>query len=573
MRVRAVAVGTERSNAIGSVELQCTPQGLVIVYLGVGTFSEGYAPGALTQGTRVLVPWSSVQSARSEGDQVFLAVDRELTPHDRLCLTHFSSGDHAPLPASRERTMLWLAVGAAAIVTTLVSALTLPRIAPRLGAGLATLVGATAAAVILVLGFLSERRVLLRGLEERPTREAFVAELSHFLPALVRLPQAPEPKPKPSPLPDLAGFMPRTTAALAIALTAGLLGLALTGKTLLFPSESRVASVPADPQRAPEPMLEVQAPAAAAPTQTPKAAPKAETPPPTPAAGDSAMSRGGRCSCARADSVLWSKPIPQLSFLVFDRKNTSGPSQKRMSIEVAAINDGDQDLRELSMRIAFTQPIAPGSTELDAVAHRAVYFEGPLTPGQAIKWNVEARGTDVRIEAPQSGDIGPGGDGAAPLNKLTALLDANHRPVRLHGAMMLAYLGDPKAREAALKLKEALRDEEGPFLDRIIRALADLRACEFSVSGSGNTRQVQACIFNAGNAARDKIGVKLRGLAGPVNISEPTAEPPQIVSEATWNLTGSLEAQEGARVRAAVALEGQAPGEFELLVDREDLLP
>jgi hypothetical protein len=49
MRVRAVAAASERSNAVGSVELECTPHGLVIVYLGLGSFSEGYTPGALTR--------------------------------------------------------------------------------------------------------------------------------------------------------------------------------------------------------------------------------------------------------------------------------------------------------------------------------------------------------------------------------------------------------------------------------------------------------------------------------------------------------------------------------------------
>ena len=56
MKVRAVAVGTERSNAIGTVELECSPHGLSVVYLEVGSFTVGYAPGAFTVGTHVLVP-------------------------------------------------------------------------------------------------------------------------------------------------------------------------------------------------------------------------------------------------------------------------------------------------------------------------------------------------------------------------------------------------------------------------------------------------------------------------------------------------------------------------------------
>ncbi len=579
MRVRAVAIGTERSNAIGSVELECTPPGLVVVYLGVGTFSEGYAPGALTQGTRVLVPWSEVLEARVEGPQVFLSVTPALTPHHKLCLTNFSSGDLPPLTANRQRAILWVGVVAAALVTTLLLALTLPRVAPRAGAGVTVGVGALAAVVILVLGFLSERRVLFRGLDDGPSRDAFASELSHYLPTLVRLPRAPEPRPRPPVLPDLSGLMPRTTAAVAIALTAGLLGLALTGKSLLFPAQDRQAQRSMEEDERPMgPMLEPQAPAvapAAAPAPKPAAvAKKAEPPAPAPAAGDSNASRGGRCSCARADSVLWRKPLPKLSILVFDRKLMTGPTRKRLGLNVAVVNNSEEDLREVAMRIGFTEPVAPGSKERDAVSHEAVYFEGPLKPGKAIKWNIESRGSDIRIEeAPAPGDIGPGGDGAASLNKLADLLNANHRPVRLHGAMMLAYLGDKRAREAALKLKEALREDEAPVLDRIIRALADLRACEFSVTGKRRTRQVQACIFNAGKNARDNIGMRLRGLDGPVSTLELTRAPPQIVSEATWSLPGALEAQEGTRVRATLVLDSDEPAEFELVVDREDLLP
>ncbi len=99
MKVRATAVAAERANAIGSVELECTPHGLSVAYLGVGAFSEGYAPGALTMGTRITVPWAKVQEARVEGDQLFFAFDPELTPHHRMVLTAFSTGDYRKLAA------------------------------------------------------------------------------------------------------------------------------------------------------------------------------------------------------------------------------------------------------------------------------------------------------------------------------------------------------------------------------------------------------------------------------------------------------------------------------------------
>ena len=95
MKVRATAVAEGRANAIGTVELECTPHGLAVAYLGVGSFQQDYAPAALTMGTLVTVPWSKVEAARVEGDQMFLGIDPELTPHSRMVLTHFTTGDHA----------------------------------------------------------------------------------------------------------------------------------------------------------------------------------------------------------------------------------------------------------------------------------------------------------------------------------------------------------------------------------------------------------------------------------------------------------------------------------------------
>lgn len=581
MLVRAIAVGTEHSNAIGVVELDCAPHGLVIVYLGVGAFSEGYAPGALTHGTKVLVPWPAVLEARVEGDRVLLAIDPSLTPHHRLCLTKFSSGALVhPQQAQRQRFILWSAALGTALVGVLIAVLTVPRIAPHTSASATLMLALLTAAVVLAAGLLAERQLVSRPADETSARDGFAAELGGFLPQLVRLPQAPERRAKPSALPDLAGLLPRTTAAVVITLAAGLLGVLLTGRALLFPSSAKQPVAQQDDARQLGPMLEPGA-AVADPERTPAAAPAspaaatAEPAPAEPAATTGAsVALGGHCTCARADSPLWRTPLPKLSVLVFDRKLLRGPNRTRLTVEVAAVNNGEGEVRDLAMRVAFVEQDPPPSKRRTAVSHRAVFFEGPLGPGQAIKWTVEARGEDVDIEAPALGDLGAGGDGAAPTNRIAELLRANHRPVRLHGAMMLAYLGDPRAKEAALELKEALRDDESAFLERVLRALADVRACEVRLSGTGPARQLEACVFNSGNEPREGLGMKLRVLSGPVSILEPTRDPPLVEREAKWSLPGSLGAQQGVRVRARVEL-GSTEGDavIELVVDREDLLP
>src|SRR5438477_12193898 len=105
MRTRAIAVPSDRSNAVGQVELECTPLGLLIVHHGVGSFQDGYAPAALTTGTRIVVPWPSVREASFEGDRLLLTVDEALTPHNRLLLAGFSTGD-PPDPHERRKRRL-----------------------------------------------------------------------------------------------------------------------------------------------------------------------------------------------------------------------------------------------------------------------------------------------------------------------------------------------------------------------------------------------------------------------------------------------------------------------------------
>jgi hypothetical protein len=139
--------------------------------------------------------------------------------------------------------------------------------------------------------------------------------------------------------------------------------------------------------------------------------------------------------------------------------------------------------------------------------------------------------------------------------------------------MMLAYLGDPRAREATLKLKEALREEEAPYLDRVLRAISELRACNLSVSDSGPRRTLEACVFNASNEPRKDLGIKLRGLEGEVTHADAVSDPPTAIVEKSFSVPGELEPQSGVRVRAELDLDGTDPRAFEIFADRRDLLP
>lgn len=580
MKVRAIALGEQRSNAIGTVELECTPYGLVIAYLGVGSFSEGYAPGALTRGTLVTVPYTAIRQARFEGERLLLEIDPDLTPHYKLVLGGFtiSDGTHRH-ELYRQRLVLRTGAFGFALVCALVAALAVPHLSPTSSATLAIGIAVIVAATVLGLGFFIDRKLVSGELTGEAAQNALVHDLRPYLPELVRL-DRPAPKPPQAlPLPDFQGFLPRTTAAIVITLTAGGLAAVLVSKWMLDAPE-RVARADrsyADtedyeaeplPAAAPVAQLDPGALAAPEPTDTPPAVAAPPTPTAdTPSAGD--VVRTGQCQCARAASLLWQQAVPKLSVLVLSTKLRQNGRRKHLELDIAVVNNSSQSLEDVTLRVNFFERDPPPSNQRHFSRHRVLFFEGPLEPGQAIKWSTEARGIEFELENPVEGDIGPGGDGAAPADAFAELLNANHRPVRLHGAMMLAYLGDARAKEGALKLQDALRDEEASYLRRVLDAMQPVRTCEVEVSGAGSTRTVKACVFNASDQKQEQLMVKLNALDAGFNLAHPVGSPPAILGERAWNVPGAIPPGQGARVQTTVnlsELKGDGAKAFEVLV-------
>src|SRR5262245_863331 len=234
MKVRAVAIASDRSNAIGTVELECTPHGLVLVHLGVGAFSEDYAPAALTSGTRVLVPWSAVDEATIEGERVFLAFDAGLSPHNRLLLANFSGGRGAePEAIRRQRWLVRAATLIAAAVTGLASATLAGRFTDSAGpvAGVGIAVGGAVA--VLMVGLLADRIVAYGGVPPDAVQDAFFRGLgSCFAPLAHPNRPAPE-KTRPPTIADFQKMLPRTTFTVVLTLTATSLAAVLVGQWTL----------------------------------------------------------------------------------------------------------------------------------------------------------------------------------------------------------------------------------------------------------------------------------------------------------------------------------------------------
>lgn len=587
MKVRALAVGDERSNAIGSVELECTPFGLVIAYLGVGAFSEGYAPGALTHGTLVSIPYPDIKTARFEGPRLYLELSPTTTPHHKLVLTGFSVGDGTHRhELYRQRVILRASAFAFALVTALVAALLVPRVSPGASALLALAIAAIGATAVLAIGFFVDRKLITGQLEGEAAQDALAAELRVYVPNLVRLDRPPPKPPKALPLPDFQGFLPRTTAAIAITLTAGGLAAVLVANWMVRSPERRQAQLDSsvagegeeEPVTSTPEAISLEAPAAANPAppaapppsptlpaaQVPSSSPSASAPEP--------LRRGGNCSCERASSALWERSIPKLSVLVLSTRLRQDGRRKRLELDIAVVNNSGSDMNDVTLRVNFYERDPGPGGRRHFSRHRVLFFEGPLAPGQAIKWSTDARGVEFELENPVEGDIGPGGDEAAPADAFAELLNANHRPVRMHAAMMLAYLGDPRARDAALKLQDALREEEAPYLRRVLDAVDTLWPCEVEITENGPLRRVSSCIYNASSQKRDQLIVKVNALESEVSLAHPVGAPPAILGESVWSVPGPLEPQQGARVELDLDLakiKADTAQAFEFLVGRQ----
>ncbi|HEX3596962.1 MAG TPA: hypothetical protein VHU80_17755, partial [Polyangiaceae bacterium] len=323
--------------------------------------------------------------------------------------------------------------------------------------------------------------------------------------------------------------------------------------------------------------------AATATAATAAVGPAAPAPEPTtvnlgraaaPAITDSVTLSGG-CTCKRADSLLWQDGLPRLSTVLIERHTKAHGSHPHLELEVGVVNNWDESLPEVSLLVRFYERETPPSTKRTSTFDRPLYFAGPLAPGQAIKWHVEARGNDFEVTGAASPMLDPTGADAAPTAVVGELLKAIHRPIRLHGAMLLAYLGDPRAKEGALGLREALREEEAPYIDRLLWTQSEVRTCQVTVAPGAGARAVRACVFNSGAEPREHLALKVRALDKSFRYDTPVEPPPLVVTEHVWKLNGQLGPGQGALASVVLSTEnpdGIAPKAFEAYADREDLV-
>ncbi|MBM4364101.1 MAG: hypothetical protein FJ104_15580, partial [Deltaproteobacteria bacterium] len=237
-----------------------------------------------------------------------------------------------------------------------------------------------------------------------------------------------------------------------------------------------------------------------------------------------------------------------------------------LELELAVVNNWERPLPEVSLLVTFFAADPPPSGRRTRTTDRTLFFEGPLLPGQAIKWHVAGRGSDFEVEVPAQAPLEAAGSDAAPTALAAELLRAHHRPVRLHGAMLLAYLGDPRGREGAIALRDALRDDEAPYLDRLLRATTPLRVCALRESGAPPRRGLDACVHNAGTEPLGGVSLIARALDAPFRYDTPVEPPPRVLAERSYDLAVALPPGTGTEVHVELDVtnpDGLVPQAYE----------
>jgi hypothetical protein len=537
MKIRAISVASSRSNLVGTLEIDCSHLGLALTYIDALLVTGEGAPVPIDPGQRVSLHWSHVRDARVLGDAVAFEIDPAPLPPQKLLLVRFSPGrDSSPHRIYQIRIAMRLAFLAASIVSAIALAIALGHVGWR--AAIAGGAGAGLALVAAGLGL--DALVGSGGTRSRVVRELFVGELLAFVPNLPREPVGVSMKSVR--WPRIEAIVPRTTVSVAASLAAvSIFALAMPGSI-------------------------------AGPSVAPDAAPSAgSAEPKAPPAKSLPVARMvGPCDCTADDDPLRGQPLPRVSLIVLGSRGYKRSGKNQTEVDLAVVNNGNRELFDLTSIVEFfEQADGPLSTPA-VVSRRPVYHAGPIGPGEAIKWRVDAEGSTFKIRplarmgAPITGTIGTDAVGAASSTAIAGLLKANNHAVRLHGAMLLAFFGEPRLKDVIADLEKSLGAPASAYLGRLAEATGDLRTCRVLVAGQGARRRVSACIANNTGVERTGVEMTLRALDRAPALRDPAAEPPEVLTERTLAIAGAVAGASGVAVEADFDLaSGQAPAAFE----------
>ena len=530
--VRAVAVAHERCNAVGTVELACGPQGLWVRFVRISAFTDGYVPYPSISGHAITVPYEQVVRVATDVEGlVHLTFDPSCTPFHRLVLAglarettfdhHFSwllraRFEHGVMLTS---IALWLPMAAA-----------LKALVPSLSE---LLVLAIAGTVSLLLNGMRRNiasRLVLFGARAERARSELVADLSlRLAPGRVQ-DLAASSAVEAADVPGTARVTDREVAEATglgpLFATAGIVAAValiaiLVGRTLwLQPREveAPLAGEPAALAHASSSAL-AGAPAGSIAAEPPRAAPV--LPP---------------CSCERNASSLWADGVPRLSILSTARPGKTSARKPSVYPEIAVVNNANEELKSVMLTVDFSLSAREGRPARHT-GEQGLLYDGVLGPGQAVKWRIKGRGDDFSVTSSIAGSVGEDGVEPAPADTFQKLLSARTPSVRLHGAKMLAWLGDPHAREAIEALEKEHREDMAPTLAKLADAVRPVRVCapKLSQGPTPTSVRLEACVFNASTEQHDRPALVVRTWQG------------EVAQETRWIVEASLPAGTGVR--------------------------
>ena len=509
--VGAIAVADRRANAVGLVRLVCQPDGLRIDLLQVGRFSAGFTFAGLADAVSFRVPYTAVRGMVRDGTTLHLSLDeRAAAPYSRFALARFN---HDPLSAMMRAYRLRALAAAFSLAVPLPLAAAAVWAVPGQYVGGAVGLGAMALVVAWVAYQLLRRLVswltwggpLSDRLRERFEHAVAVKLGLEPAPAQVSGPLLAPPPPRAEPASALAALgvvvRPRRFGLVgALALTMGLAAVLVVQRY----GVAAIVTLPVD-----DAASGVTAPVDGLLT----AAHRAVTP------------EHPGCECSRVDSVLWRTGVPELAILVEPiegemdqlwlepaatypiRFAADGEERARVELDVAVVNNADRELDTVDLVLTFARRDAGG--ERRNLIERGLHWPGKLGPGEAVKWRVKASGTEVKADARLNRKLGEAGLTAAPADSFEALAAARLPIVRLHGAMMLGYLGDPRALERARALGVLTPPQERARAE-ILASMSPMAVCDPRPAATG----LELCVRNGSGVLHRGVVVTELGSEG-----------------------------------------------------------
>ncbi len=510
---------------MGSVRLNCSNEGLGIDLLRVGRFAAGFAFVGLAHPVSFRVPFAAIRGLVREGPVLHLTLDPQAAaPYNRFALCRFSENPHRSLLRAL-RTHVWVRL--LTILGPLLAVVALAVFVPRDWLG--GFVGFGACGLILAwLTWRLSRGAVTWWLRGGPQADRLGRGFEHTLSQRLGLVPVDvlgvEPTVPPSPEAVAAQQDLSLSEAWSVATRPRL--FALLGALALLAVLGSVMAVKRFGVREffELPVPELRGRTAQTVRRSFAAAVAVGTP------------QHDSCDCVRPTSALWGRGIGQLSVLISPRigrvdrlwvkpgetaavfhqsedpssdaptessrqgddEPDAGPDARgkaakeprsggEVEFDLAVVNNSATALNTVSLVVTFARRTATGRRT--AIMERGLFYPATLKPAQAIRWRVRAEGTEFRVDCPVTDKLG-----TVPVAEVAGfrrLLSARLMAVRVHGAMMLSYLRQPRARQDTMALGPLTALEENAR-KHILHTLEPLYVCERKLVQDG----LSLCVHN-----------------------------------------------------------------------------